>query len=74
MDAFYIEKRKISLKLKARGGFRDISGWNFGNFSCLGQEKNRAGFFQVRDIFSETFHESFIAIRFSLVIETQTKS
>ena len=57
-DAFNIEKRKFYLKHEPRGENWDISGWTSGNFSCLVQKKNRAGPFQVREIFWETFNES----------------
>ena len=36
-----------------------ISGWNYGDFSCLGNEIDRAGIFQFRDIFWGNFYESF---------------
>ena len=59
MDAFSIEKRRINLKHERRENVRDINVLNSGNVSFLGQEKNRSGLLQVRDIFWETPHESF---------------
>ena len=59
MDAFYIGKHKIYLKHEYRGTFQGISGCTSGDCCCLGPEKNRAGFFQVREIFYETLQESF---------------
>ena len=72
-DAFNIEKRKIHLKHKPRGRFWDISGWTSGNFSCLIQETDRAWLFQFREIFWETFHESFSYYFFSWVVEIWPK-
>ena len=34
--------------MKPGGKFRDTNGWNYGISSCLGQEINMSGFFQVR--------------------------
>ena len=57
-DTFNIGKL-IHLKHEYRGKFLDISGWTSGKFSCLGQVTDREGLFQFREIFWETFHESF---------------
>ena len=43
-----LKKREIHFKHESRGKFRDISGWTYGDFSCLGQEIDRAGLFQFR--------------------------
>ena len=59
MYDFNIEKREIHLKHESRGKFRDIIGWTSGDFSCLGQETDRAELFQYRKIFCKTFYESF---------------
>ena len=59
IDALYIEKREIHMKHEPREKFRDTNGCNSVNFSCLGQETNRAGFFQVREILWETLHNPF---------------
>ena len=58
-DAFNIERRKIHLNHEPRGKVWDISGWTSENFSCFGQDTNRSGLFQVREILWETFHEVF---------------
>ena len=47
------------MKHEPRGKFRDVNGWTSGNFICLGQEKNKAGLFQVRYICWDILHESF---------------
>ena len=47
-DALNIEKQEIHLKHEPRGKFWDISGWNYGGFSCIGQETDKEGFFQFR--------------------------
>ena len=58
-DSFNIEKRKINLKHEHRGKVLDTNGRKSGNFCCLGQETNRSGLLQVREIYQETLHESF---------------
>ena len=58
-DAFNIKRRKINMKHEPSGWFQDISGWTSYNFSCRGQETNRAGLFYVRKVYWETFYESF---------------
>ena len=68
MDAFNIEKHKIHLKHEPRGGIQGINGWNYGNFICLGQYTNKAGFFQVMELFLRPFMSPLLAIRFSLKI------
>ena len=70
MDVFSIEKLKINLKHEPRGNFRDINGWTSGNLSCLGQETNRVGLFQVRDIFGRPSMSTFLYIRFIPATET----
>ena len=47
------------MKHEPRGKSQDTSGWNSGNFSCLGQETNRAGILQFMDICWENLHKSF---------------
>ena len=53
MDAFNIEKLKIRLNHESRGRIQDIGGWTSGNFIFLGQEKNRSGLLQVKEIFGD---------------------
>ena len=43
-----LKNSKIHMKHEPRGNFLVINGWTSGNFSFLGRERNRAGFFQVR--------------------------
>ena len=71
--AFNIVKCNKHLKHEPRGGFRDISGWTYVNFSCLGQMTNRAYFFQVMEIFGRPSMSPFLVICFSVVIETWSK-
>ena len=67
-DAFNIEKRKIHLKHETRGKFRDINGCNSGKFSCLGQEKKKAGLLEFRENFWETLHDCFLLPFLNLAI------
>ena len=69
-DAFNIEKHRIRLKHELRGKNWYINDWTSDNLSCLGQETNRAGLLQVREMFWETLHESFSCNFFCLEIET----
>ena len=46
--------------------FRYISGWNSGNSSCLGQEKNRAGLLQGRWVCWECEYVSF-SVRYYVI-------
>ena len=59
MDAFNIEERKIHLKHEPREAIWDINGRTYGNFSCLGQETNRAGLLQVSNICWVNLYEYF---------------
>ena len=58
-DIFNTEKREIHLKHEPRSTFWDVNGQTSGNLSCLGQESNRKGILQVRDICWNKLHESF---------------
>ena len=64
MAALKIENQKIYLKHEPRGKIWDINYWTSRKFSCLGQEKNRAGIFQLRDICWETLHAYFSCYSF----------
>ena len=68
-----LKNEKSIWSMNTGAKFWDISGFTCGNFSYLGQEKNRAGLFQVSDICCETLHESFYCQFFGLSIETLSK-
>ena len=57
-----------------RGDFKDINGWTSGNFSLRGQDTNRKGFLQVREICWETLHEYFYFYSFNTDNRDITKS
>ena len=64
---------RIHLKQEPMVKLCDINGHTHGNFVCLGEETNRAGIFQVRDIFGIPFVINFLTISFRLVKKHITK-
>ena len=73
-DDLNIKNGKIHMKHESREMFLDINGWTSVTFSLLGQEKNRAGFLQVRDICCDTLHEYFYFHSFYPVNKDTTKA